>query len=195
MYTVIDDFPADVDIERVKESVSNFEAKPKGCKKSQHKQENGSKTMSYNNIIPIPAQLLSAPMTADDTEKKQRRYLKERLYEIYSDKKEDARDKFLINEPKGPITLDDFLDRIKNGKFTINDDLKKKLNDPKRAWADPHDITCAIRWRTEDQQPDQDGYDAWKEEFRKKKQATLDIIEVMPVADGLKALQDFEANA
>lgn len=121
-----------------------------------------------------------------------RRYLRDRIDEVMSDKKTAAKIKFNLNtvEPKSPAEL---VTWIKEGKFTFN----PKCVDANGEWLDNEDLLWwrnaygAIDFR---QAPaDKKGYDAWKVQMEAARQSALDEIRTLSAEKGLEALRKFEA--
>lgn len=146
-------------------------------KKKIDKQEKEQDMSSYASVTNI---------AADTTEKDQRRYLEKRLYDISYEIKTGLKKQFGLIDDAAPLTAEDFIARIKDGKYTVDaEDLKRET------WS----ATSAagyIRWRDPSVVEDKDGYKAAKAAMEAEVTKVTDIIKIKTPADGLAALQAFE---
>lgn len=143
--------------------------------------EKQKKDVNPMNYASVGLTNISAPSDAAQ----QRSYLKERLADVDLTLKEGLKDQFKMNPPQPPKTIGDLVDRLKNGAYTIEDADKTDKRIGIGYWTD------YFSWRTEP--ADEAGYKKAKEELKAAKQKALDTIVIAEPADGLAALQEFEA--
>lgn len=153
------------------------------AKKPYPKQE-GITPMNYANVA-------NAVVTAPPSDAAmQRKYLEQRLHDIYYTKRDPLEAKFGLTDDDAPRTPKEFKERMDAGKFQIRGiDIDKDKGDQFRYWH----WTDLIRWRDPAVKADQEGFDAAKKDLKAKRQAALDIIKIGEPADGLKAIQELEA--
>lgn len=144
-------------------------AKGWGCKK---KEEN-----------PM-ASYASAQIIADTGEKDQRRHVQSRLYEIYYTKKAELKKKFGLLDDEAPMTPAAFVQRIADGKYTID---KEKMD------KNTYSPAGFIRWRDPAVLEDKAGYDAAREKLSTAYTAAQDKSVLAPATDLLATLEAFEA--
>jgi hypothetical protein len=118
-------------------------------------------------------------------ESKQRSYLSRRLNDLEHSKQQEAMKTFGLVDDDAPVNVKELIERILAKQYVL--DEKKVTN---RGY---YNLQRGLRWRNPDLKEDQAGYDAFWSEFTKKQTATQDAISILPPADGLKALQEFEA--
>jgi len=132
-----------------------------------------------------PMNYASATVIAqDNTERDQRRFLSEQLYTAYYTAKTALERKFGLIDDEAPKTLLDTVKRIQDGLFVI----PEKYKDEKVYGGLGH-----LRWRDPKTVEDKDGFEAAKDELKKARNAVERTITILSPAEGLKALQDFEA--
>lgn len=131
------------------------------------------------------ASYASATVIAQDTtEKDQRRYLIDALYTAYQSAKSALEVKFGITDENSPSTLSELVKRIQDGQFVLPEKYKDK----------PHyACTSYLRWRDPKTVEDKAGFDVAKAALKKARDAAERIITIKAPADGLTALEDFEA--
>jgi hypothetical protein len=146
-----------------------------GCK-----QEEGNNPMNY----------ATATVQAGTTETQdQRKYLTNRLQEVYSDKRDPLEAAFGLTDddaPKGPLEL---AERLKDGKFTVRYMETGTNPDVYRYWH----WTDLIQWRDPAAKRDEDGFKKAIEELRALHQAALDTIKIDEPKAGLEAIKALEA--
>lgn len=112
-------------------------------------------------------------------------YLVDALYAIREDKINDLRKKFNMDEDK-PKTVEDFIERVKAGKFQIH----SKEYQADRRWWNPQDF---LIWREPGVEPDQDGFNKAVAAMDVESEAAKIRIRVLTPAEGLAALDAFKA--
>lgn len=132
----------------------------------------------------------NTPMTTYNETPDQRRHLLSRLTEVYEEKLYDAKEFFRL-EPVLPKNFSDAIERIKTGKFTLTKDRAKFLDGKK--YFDAYDLTC-IDWSDPSNPADEEGFEAAKEALEKDFTAAKDVVKILPVEEGLKAVQAMEAK-
>lgn len=169
---------------------------------------------SYNQPVSLgctpvpPATVTQAPkrkkkMSYDDdfcdecdgraipVETKQRKYLLTRLYELNQDKEYAARKTFNIDDDPAPEGGDQLVERIKSGKFILNQELIDATNKEGRFFSMP--CLYGIEWRDPAKPSDEAGFKAFRDKLNKLYTDTADTINIASPADGLVALKAFEA--
>lgn len=156
-----------------------------------HKQE-GTIPMRYTDNSACATASVATP--ASDVSK-QTSYLIERLSMLKYPKDRKLRDFFNFYVDNTPKTYKELIDVIKGDKFTLDAKIVARV-DEVVADSDEDDCNCygpfyGIIWNGP--QTDRKGYTLAIEEMNKLFTATTDIIMGNVYADGLKAVQDFEA--
>ena len=137
-----------------------------------------------NNMNYATANVIAT--NANPAEERQRSYLHTRLYDVECAKSNELRNFFKLDPVKGPTTIKELIQKIKDGDFSY---------DEKKAEYDHYNtegVVRTIRW-TKDA-ADQAGYKKAMEVFNKVKQETQDTIAIASPEEGLKALRAFEAQ-
>lgn len=130
-----------------------------------------------------------ASIQARDLDIEARDRLLTRVTEIYWAKDKVLEDKYFISSPKGPKTLGELKERLAKGQFTIDGGSHK----------DDYELECWksidhwLSWRLKGQEKDQKGFDEAHKALKDLREKTKDQIYTSAPADGLKALQSFEA--
>jgi len=114
----------------------------------------------------------------------QRRYLRNRLAEVYLDKREAARKQFAIRDDEVPGTWQNLLDRIAAGKFVLDVEAEKN----NKGYSPFQNIT----WRDPAIPADRPGYDAWKVKAKAAGKAVEDDILVKDPTMALESLRAYE---
>ena len=130
------------------------------------------------------ASYASAQIIADTTEKDQREYARDRIRELKYAKASAFEKQFGLTDDERPATPAEFIQRITDGKYTIN---KEKLD--KRTYS-PADY---IRWRDPSLVEDQAGYKAAIAKLDEAYTKAKDTIVLSPVTDLKAAIDTFEA--
>lgn len=146
--------------------------------------------MYYKQEGITPMNYASASVTTAPTEAQtQRKYLEQRLYDVYQGKREPLEAKFGLTDDAPPTTPSELAERLKAGKFAIRglDDGSDK-NDY-RYWS----ASELIRWRDPAKKADQAGFDAAKADLKAKRQAALDTIKIDEPKAGLDAVKALES--
>lgn len=182
--------PTEEDYSKAEQHVINF--KPNSCinpfggynkKKEEQEMSYMNKSLASSNIN------VDVSNNSNTIEVSQREYLRERVSDIRLTQLDRMDAKYFKLKPKGPRTKADLLDALKNGKFTIKDDYFRENGE-----LDNYiDVLYTISWRTADTQYDKAGWTKAREELKAKETATLDAVNILPLVDALKAVQDFEA--
>lgn len=123
----------------------------------------------------------------------QREYLDKRLSQAAFEKNNSLQKTFKINNPDHPKTYKELIDAIKNDKFEVDKKVAARIDD--YVEEEGHFYGSAfegIKWKLDDA-PDWDGYHDATAQAEAKKTTVRDAIFSGVYADGLKALQDFEA--
>jgi hypothetical protein len=152
------------------------------CKKSIWgcKQEEGNNPMNY----------ATATVQAGTTETQdQRKYLTNRLQEVYSDKRDPLESNFGLTDDSAPMGPAELSERLKAGKFSVR--YLEKDTDPSayRYWH----WTDLIQWRDPAAKRDEDGFKKAIEELQALRQAALDTIKIDEPKAGLDAIKALEA--
>lgn len=109
-------------------------------------------------------------------------YLSNRIENIFDVKKRELQKQFGLVDDSEPISPQDMVDRIKTGKYIIEE--KKKYY----GWSD------GLRWRDPSRKEDQAGFDAANSAMQIAFRDALDTIKIISDEQArLKALKDFEA--
>lgn len=128
------------------------------------------------------------PMACDN----ERRYLRDRVYTVSSQKVNDAAETFHIHDDGMPRTYAELIDFIKNDKFTLDAKKTARVDENLVDGSSMYGVYYGIDW-TGRLVKDQAGYDAVYKENAKRFTAAHDIIMTQDNVAGLKALQDYEA--
>lgn len=132
-----------------------------------------------------PMNYASATVIAqDNTESKQRSFLTGQLYDAYETAKMALKRQFGLIDDETPETMPDLVKRIQDGLFVIPEKYKD---------AKVYGSLGSIRWRDPKKVEDKDGFAAAKVDLKKTFAEAQRIIMILTPAEGLKALQDFEA--
>ncbi len=137
---------------------------------------------------------LNAPAEYN-AEREAREHLRERLHVTFHAKDRELSKKFGLMDEAAPRTTKDMVARIKEGKFTLSKYAEDQEDDEGCDYNDMYDVVRHIRWRDPAVKEDRAGYKAAYAELSKAHDAAKDAIMVGTPAEGLKALQEFEATA
>lgn len=113
----------------------------------------------------------------------QRRYLRNRLAEVYSEKRSEARKQFAIDNQDAPKNWQDLQDRIASGKFVLDTDAEK---------TNKYGPFYNITWRDPAVPADRVSYDAWKVKAKAAGKAVEDDILVKDPTAALESLRAYE---
>lgn len=130
------------------------------------------------------ASYASAQIIADTTEKDQRAYITDRLYTIEHQHKDALRKQFGLIDDEAPRTPAEFIQRISDGKYTID---KEKLD------KDTYAPANYIRWRDPSVVEDRPGYEAAKLKLQDAYRTAKDAAILSPIADAKTAMDTFKA--
>jgi len=137
-----------------------------------------------------PMNCATATVQAGTTETQdQRKYLTNRLQEVYSDKRDPLEAAFGLTDdeaPRGPLELSE---RLKAGKFSVRYLEADTHPDAYRYWH----WTDLIQWRDPAAKRDEDGFKKAVEELKALRQAALDTIKIDEPKVGLDAIKALEA--
>ena len=137
-----------------------------------------------NNMYATSTQIALTSEEAMET--RQQKYLLNRLDIAYDKMKQAASRQFGLTDDERPMTAAEMIARIIAGKYVLDDSTKDY-----RTYNNTADY---ITWRDPAIKKDQLGFDAAKTKLQTLVTATRDSIMVKPAADGLAALQAFEAT-
>ena len=138
-------------------------------------EEQGNNPMNYASAS------ISTPATETQD---QRKYLTNRLQEVYNEKRDSLEATFGLIDDEPPTTAKEMLERIEAGKFVI-----KGLDKPDR-WFEWY---SAIQWRDPAKKADKDGFEAARKALKAERQKVLDIIKIDEPKAGLEAIKALEA--
>ena len=133
---------------------------------------------------PMNSYASATVISTESSDRDQRHYLIDRMYTIYYTAKTALQRKFGLMDDEAPVTLADTVKRIQDGQFVIPEKYGDK---------NTYGSLSYIRWRDPKAVEDKAGYEAAKADLKKAFTKVEDTIRILPPADGLKALQDFEA--
>lgn len=111
-------------------------------------------------------------------------YLSDRIENAYYKANDKARKAFGLEDDTPPQTAEDFIKRIQDGKFMLNDETKKKnVYEPSRY----------IRWRDPSVKEDKEGFEADMKEFGALQQDARDAVAVLSPAEALAEVKKLDA--
>lgn len=140
-----------------------------------------------------PMNYATATVQAGTTETQdQRKYLSNRLDEVYYTQLRPLEAKFGLTDDRPPSTPKELKERIESGKFTIVG-LPKDDEDDEDECYFYGSWSRMLKWRDPAKKADHDGYEAATKELRDLKQKTLDIIKIDEPKAGLDAIKALEA--
>ena len=125
-------------------------------------------------------------VSADTTEKDQRRYLLDELYRAYETAKLALQRKFGLADDEAPVSLMDTIKRIQDGLFVIPEKYKDK---------NTYGSLSYLRWRDPKTVEDKAGYEAAKAPLKAARTNTERQIKIFSPEKGLQSIIDFEAAA
>ena len=111
-------------------------------------------------------------------------HLADRLDSLRYDKTNELLVKYGMTDDDAPVTLEQFIKRIQDGKFKVPED---KLD---KNWY--YNLGNTFRWRDPSVKEDEEGYKKAYAILRKAFLETTDIINIKDADEGLKAVQEFE---
>lgn len=120
--------------------------------------------------------------TTDSVEAQKVRYLKQRAYDVYYTKQTTLRREYGIEDDARPATVEDLVERIKAGTYTIKDNA-----------GDYYGVLDMIKWRDPSKKTDVKGFKTAHDKLDKELKAVLDSAAIGSPADGLAAIQKWEA--
>lgn len=120
----------------------------------------------------------------------QRHALDDALYSTESEKREELRDFFHLNDDKPPRNPVELVERIQAGKFMIPEVEAVKSKEGK-SYYDPYNH---IRWRDPAVLEDKAGFEAASAQLSADAEAVRLDLAILDPKDGLKALRDFQAK-
>ncbi len=137
----------------------------------------------------IPMNYASATVvSADTTEKDQRRYLINELYDSYQNAKLALKRKFGLTDDEAPANIVDAVKRIQDGLFVIPEKYK---NNKDSSYAS----MSYLRWRDPKAVEDKIGFEAAKAPLKAAYTKTEREIKIFSPEKGLQSIIDFEAAA
>jgi hypothetical protein len=111
-------------------------------------------------------------------------YLNDRRENLFYSKRADLQKQFGLVDDEAPITANDLVKRIQDGKFVIPTDKGDAQN---------YEATRFIKWRDPAAKKDQAGYDAAIKQYAVANQDTKDVIAIGTPAEGLAAVKALDA--
>ncbi len=131
-------------------------------------------------------QLNARVNTEADVRYAERNYLDGRAYNIYSNKKYDARIAFGLADEQSPQNPQALVDRIKAGLYVLPEQWNNECD------TNPQWFVHNIRWRDPKKVEDKDGYKAKCKVFEVEYQKLLDTIKIKDPTEALTELQAWE---
>lgn len=125
-----------------------------------------------------------APPNPTSEISEQRSYLRERAYTIRGEKATEIEIAFGLQDDKDPRTTNEFIQRIKDGKYII----AGNKGDQRTYYPLQN-----IRWRDPEKKEDQVGNDAALDKLSKAFEDLFDEINVKTPAEGLAAIRAFQS--
>jgi len=132
--------------------------------------------------IPMSSFSTAIVNTSDSIEAKQRRSLSSALHNAFHDKIDAAEKQFNINAGTAPGTVAEFIQRIKDGKFSIKPDQEDQY---------AGSFWYVIDWKDPSVTVDKDGYKAARAALETEYHALELRIGIIPVADALAAVEAY----
>lgn len=133
----------------------------------------------------IPMSSISTAISVlneESIEAKQRRSLKDALYDAFRDKVAAAKKQFGLTADAAPETVKELIQRIKDGKFSIKPDREDDY---------ASSFWYTVSWKDPSVTVDKDGYKAARAALDTEYNA-LDLrIAIIPVADALAAVETY----
>lgn len=117
----------------------------------------------------------------------QRKYLSARLMTLAKNKEPDLLRNFGLTDDKAPMTFDEAVQRIKDGKYTV---VEQYSGNTANGY---YGLDSAIRWRDPAKKEDKPGYDAAKKLMAAAVTDTQDAIMIKTPDEALAAVKAFEA--
>lgn len=148
------------------------------CKPATAKAAWPCKTKKDEN--PMNSYSSATVVTADSIERDQRRALLNTAYDVFNSKKTDAKRQFGLLGDDTPETITEAVKRIADGRFVIPEQYK-----------DNYASMSYIQWRDPSVKADKDGYAKAKAELTKEYEALKLRLSIIPVADGLTAVEKY----
>jgi hypothetical protein len=118
-------------------------------------------------------------------EQESRDYLRNRLSAAYFSKDADLERAYGLRDDSSPQTPQEMVDRILAGKYVIDEKEDGEYYD---------DLSVYFSWRDPAIKKDREGYDAAHKILKAAHNKASDQVMVLSAAEGLKALQEFEAT-
>lgn len=172
-FCIIDEFPIPVPMpcEPVLPWKAAVKKKLECCKQEQEKED----TMNYNEI------------------EASRRYLTGRVNDVGYTIREALNVQFNLDKKERPQSYAELIAAIKNDQYTLDAKMTAKIDAVVAQDGYYYgSMLDGIKWKLPNQ-PDYDGYNTAEKAMVKAQTAARDVIQTGTPADGLKALQDFEA--
>lgn len=119
--------------------------------------------------------------SADSVESQKIRYLKDRAYTVYYTKQAAMRREFGLDDDPRPTTVEDLVERIKAGTYTVRDNADEYYN-----------VMDMIKWRDPSKKTDLKGFKTAYNKLDKELKAVLDTAAIGNPAEGLAAIQKWE---
>jgi len=123
----------------------------------------------------------------------QRNFLFGKLSSAFTEKDFDLRKAFHLMDDDRPTSVKEFVQRIKDGKFTLPKDWDEE-QDEDDCYFDLSDFVYALRWRDPAVKEDKAGYKAARETLSKAYDDAATTVMLKSLDDGLKAVEDFKAQ-
>lgn len=122
-------------------------------------------------------------MNMDNTETRQRNQMKDRLLEVADNHDSALRRAFHLTDDEFPANAEDFVQRIKDGKFVLRSQTD--------TWCGSH-FMDRVRWRDPAAVADHEGFKLAEKRLEAAREALDDKISFLPVAESYAAFEAFK---
>jgi hypothetical protein len=116
----------------------------------------------------------------------QRRYLLNQVDGLNDDHTEELRKKYRMDNPRPPCNFNDLKKAFADNTITYTG------KEPDKEHWDIYDLLARIKWRAEDDKPDDKGYDKAFEKLQAARTKAEDEIVILPLEEALAAKRGFE---
>lgn len=164
-----------------KDSLANLQCVTTPCDPVPCFPSKACKKKPYNNCV----EATTEETTKMNIEREKISYLQGRIYTIVSQADTALERKFGLIDDEAPHTPKELVDRIASGKYVL-----PEKNDRNYGYGPLH----GMKWRDPSMVTDRDGYRAAAATLEKAAQPIKDAIQILPVDQALKMLQDFEST-
>lgn len=151
-----------------------------------------------NNVPNTKEAVMNINTNAPNAELVKRDFLQTQVWQIKNRKMVEANKHFHIDDDERPLTMKDFLARIKDGKFTVRkeimDEEADEDGDDEYSMFDAYHPTSHIRWRDPKKPADKKGLKTVLEKINLAAQKTERELMVLEMDKALKAVETFESQ-